>query len=194
MSFELIQLPYAPDALEPVLSAETIGLHHGKHLQTYVNNLNRLLPDSGFEDLELEDIVETSTGAIFNNAGQILNHNLYFLQLKSPAENNLPVGKLAEAIDAQFGSFEAFKEQFTGNAAALFGSGWCWLACDTDGKLSIIKESNAGNPVTKKLKPLLTIDVWEHAYYVDYRNRRPEYIAAFWKIIDWNVIEERFLH
>ena len=194
MSFELIQLPYAPDALEPVLSAETIGLHHGKHLQTYVNNLNRLLPDSGFEDLELEDIVETSTGAIFNNAGQILNHNLYFLQLKSPAENNLPVGKLAEAIDAQFGSFEAFKEQFTGNASALFGSGWCWLASDKDGKLSIIKESNAGNPVTKKLKPLLTIDVWEHAYYVDYRNRRPEYISAFWKIIDWNVIEERFLH
>ena len=193
MYFELIQLPYAPDALAPVLSAETLALHHGKHLQTYVNNLNRLLPGSGFEDFNLEDIVETSTGAIFNNAGQILNHNLYFLQFKAPAENNLPEGKLAEAIDAQFGSFEAFKEEFTGKAAALFGSGWCWLASDKEGKLSITQESNAGNPVTKKLKPLLTIDVWEHAYYVDYRNRRPEYIASFWKIIDWKVVEERFV-
>ena len=192
MSFELITLPYAPDALEPVLSAETLGLHHGKHLQTYVNNLNKLLPGSGFENSRLEEIVVKTDGGIFNNAGQILNHNLYFLQLKAPVENNLPVGKFAKAIDEQFGSFEAFKEQFAAKAAGLFGSGWCWLASDKDGKLSIVQESNAGNPLTKGLKPLLTIDVWEHAYYVDYRNRRPEYIASFWKIIDWKVIEERF--
>ena len=192
MPFELIQLPYSPDALAPVLSAETLALHHGKHLQTYVNNLNKLLPGSGFENLVLEDIVATATGAIFNNAGQILNHNLYFLQLKAPAEDNLPVGKLAKAIDAQFGSFDAFKEQFAAKAAGLFGSGWCWLASDKDCNLSILQEGNAGNPVTKGLKPLLTIDVWEHAYYVDYRNRRPDYIASFWKIIDWKVIEDRF--
>ena len=189
---KLIELPYAAEALEPVVSAETIALHHGKHLQTYVNNLLKLLPGSGFEGLPLEEIVEKASGAVFNNAGQILNHNLYFLQLRAPRAENRPVGALAKAIDGQFGSFEAFKEEFAAKAAGLFGSGWAWLAADPDGRLVITQEPNAGNPVVKGLRPLLTIDVWEHAYYVDYRNRRPEYIAAFWQIIDWDVVEARF--
>ena len=192
MSFTLIDLPYAPEALEPVLSAETLALHHGKHLQTYVNNLNNLLPGSGFEGASLEEIISKASGAIFNNAGQILNHNMYFEQLQAPAEDNKPQGALAKAFEQQFGSFEAFQEAFSAKAAGLFGSGWAWLAADKDGKLQILQESNAGNPVKSGLKPILTIDVWEHAYYVDYRNRRPEYIKNFWKIINWKVVEERF--
>ena len=189
---KLIDLPYALEALEPVISAETIALHHGKHLQTYVNNLLKLLPGSGFEGVALEDIVKQSTGGIFNNAGQILNHNMYFLQLRAPKADNRPQGKLAAAIDKQFGSFEAFKEEFSAKAAGLFGSGWAWLSADDGGNLVLSQEANAANPVVKGLKPLLTIDVWEHAYYVDYRNRRPEYIAAFWQIVDWDVVEQRF--
>ena len=190
---KLIDLPWGAKGLEPVISEETVGLHHGKHLQMYVNNLLKLLPGSGFEGMPLEEIVKKATGGIFNNAGQILNHNLYFLQLRAPKEDNRPVGRLAAAIDAQFGSFDAFKEEFSAKAAGLFGSGWAWLSADPDGKLVITQESNAGNPVVKGLRPLLTIDVWEHAYYVDYRNRRPEYIASFWKIIDWDVVEARFI-
>ncbi|MBO7544269.1 MAG: superoxide dismutase [Bacteroidales bacterium] len=189
---KLIELPYAPEALAPVISAETLALHHGKHLQTYVNNLLKLLPGSGFEGMDLVDIVKKSSGDIFNNAGQILNHNMYFLQLRAPKADNRPLGKLAEAIEKQFGSFEAFKEEFSAKAAGLFGSGWAWLSADEGGNLVISQEGNAGNPVVKGLKPLLTIDVWEHAYYVDYRNRRPEYIAAFWQLIDWDVVEQRF--
>ena len=189
---KLIDLPYAPEALAPAISAETIALHHGKHLQTYVNNLLKLLPGSGFEGLDLVDIVKQSSGGIFNNAGQILNHNMYFLQLHAPKADNRPQGKLAAAIEKQFGSFEAFKEEFSAKAAGLFGSGWAWLSADEGGNLVISQEGNAANPVLKGLKPLLTIDVWEHAYYVDYRNRRPEYIAAFWQIIDWDVVEKRF--
>ena len=189
---KLIELPYAPEALAPVISAETLALHHGKHLQTYVNNLLKLLPGSGFEGMDLVDIVKKSSGGIFNNAGQILNHNMYFLQLRAPKADNRPLGKLAEAIEKQFGSFEAFKEEFSAKAAGLFGSGWAWLSADEGGNLVISQEGNAGNPVVKGLKPLLTIDVWEHAYYVDYRNRRPEYIAAFWQLIDWDVVEQRF--
>lgn len=189
---KLIDLPYAPEALEPVISAETIALHHGKHLQTYVNNLLKLLPGSGFEGAPLVDIVKKSSGGIFNNAGQILNHNMYFLQLRAPKADNRPVGKLAEAIDRQFGSFEAFKAEFSAKAAGLFGSGWAWLSADPGGNLVLTQEANAANPVVKGLKPLLTIDVWEHAYYVDYRNRRPDYIAAFWQLIDWDVVEQRF--
>ena len=189
----LIELPYAADALLPVISPETLALHHGKHLQTYVNNLNKLLPGSGFEDAPLEEIVaKAPQGGIFNNAGQILNHNLYFLQLGAPKADNAPAGKLAALIDAAFGSFEAFKAEFAAKAAGLFGSGWAWLAADKDGKLVITQEPNAGNPLTRGLKPLMTIDVWEHAYYVDYRNRRPDYIAAFWQLIDWDVVEQRF--
>ena len=190
--YKLINLPYGANELEPVISAETIALHHGKHLATYVNNLNNLLPGSGMEDKPLKEIVASATGGIFNNAGQILNHNLYFEQLQTPNEENLPVGELAKAIDEQFGSFEAFKEKFTAAAATLFGSGWAWLASDADGKLHILQMTNADNPVTKGLKPIMTMDVWEHAYYVDYRNRRPDHIAAMWNIINWKEVERRF--
>ncbi len=191
--YQLINLPYGASELEPVISAETIALHHGKHLATYVNNLNNLLPGSEFENLPLEEIVAKAKGAIFNNAGQILNHNLYFEQLQAPSDDNHPVGALATAIDEQFGSFKAFKEKFTVAAVTLFGSGWAWLASDTNGKLHILQMANADNPVTKDLKPLLTFDVWEHAYYVDYRNRRPGHIAAMWQLLNWQVIDRRFM-
>lgn len=189
--FELISLPYSPNALEPVISAETIAFHHGKHLQTYVNNLNALLPGSGFEDMKLEEIVSKSEGGIFNNAGQILNHNLYFTQFRSPRENNQPNGRIGEAIVGQFGSFDAFREEFQKKGATLFGSGWVWLSSDSDGKLVITQEPNAGNPLTKGLTPLLTFDVWEHAYYLDYQNRRPDYQAALWQLIDWDEVNRR---
>ena len=191
--YQLINLPFGASELEPVISAETIALHHGKHLATYVNNLNNLLPGSEFENLPLEEIVAKAKGAIFNNAGQILNHNLYFEQLQAPSDDNHPVGALATAIDEQFGSFEAFKEKFTAAAVTLFGSGWAWLASDTDGKLHILQMANADNPVTKGFKPLMTMDVWEHAYYVDYRNRRPDHIAAMWQLLNWQVIDRRFM-
>ena len=189
--FELIQLPYAPDALQPVISAETIAFHYGKHLQTYVNNLNTLLPGSPFEGLSLEEIVKTSEGGVFNNAGQILNHNLYFTQFAAPKENNAPTGRIADAINAQFGSFEAFKEEFEKKGATLFGSGWVWLSADADGKLVITQEPNASNPLTKGLNPLLTFDVWEHAYYLDYQNRRPAHLAALWQIVNWEEVNNR---
>ena len=191
-TFELIQLPYAPNALEPVISAETIHFHHGKHLQAYVNNLNGLLPGSGLEEASLEDIVKRSEGGIFNNAGQILNHNLYFTQFHAPQENNIPIGTVAEAIEKQFGSFDAFREEFQKNGATLFGSGWVWLSADKEGKLVITQEQNAGNPILKGLKPLLTFDVWEHAYYLDYQNRRPDHLATLWQIINWEIIEQRY--
>ncbi len=189
--FELISLPYSANALEPVISAETIAFHHGKHLQTYVNNLNALLPGSGFEEMKLEEIVSKSEGGIFNNAGQILNHNLYFTQFRSPRENNQPNGRIGEAIVGQFGSFDAFREEFQKKGATLFGSGWVWLSSDSDGKLVITQEPNAGNPLTKGLTPLLTFDVWEHAYYLDYQNRRPDYQAALWQLIDWDEVNRR---
>lgn len=191
--FQLIDLPFRENELEPVISAETIALHHGKHLATYVNNLNNLLPGSGLEELPLEEIVTKANGGIFNNAGQILNHNLYFEQLQAPREDNCPVGALATAIEEQFGSFEAFKEKFTTAATTLFGSGWAWLASDADGTLHILQMPNADNPATKGLKPLMTMDVWEHAYYVDYRNRRPDHIAAMWRILNWQKIEQRYI-
>lgn len=189
--FELIQLPYAQNALEPVISAETIGFHYGKHLQAYVNNLNGLLPGSGFEGLTLEEIVKKSEGGIFNNAGQILNHNLYFTQFRSPKADNAPTGRIAEAIASQFGSFDSFRDEFQKKGATLFGSGWVWLSADKDGKLVITQETNAGNPLTKGLTPLLTFDVWEHAYYLDYQNRRPDHFAALWQLIDWEEINRR---
>ena len=191
--FQLIDLPFRENELEPVISAETIALHHGKHLATYVNNLNNLLPGSGLEELPLEEIVTKANGGIFNNAGQILNHNLYFEQLQAPREDNCPVGALATAIEEQFGSFEAFKEKFTTTATTLFGSGWAWLASDAEGTLHLLQMPNADNPVTKGLKPLMTMDVWEHAYYVDYRNRRPDHIAAMWRILNWQKIEQRYI-
>ena len=189
--FELIKLPYQANELEPMISEETIGFHHGKHLQTYVNNLNNAIVGTPYETMALEDIVRTAEGGVFNNAGQILNHNLYFLQFRPARPDNRPVGKIAQAIDAQFGSFEAFKEEFAKKGATLFGSGWVWLSADNEGKLVITQEINAGNPLQRGLKPLLTFDVWEHAYYIDYRNRRPDYMSALWRIINWDVVNER---
>ena len=190
--FTLISLPYAPDALEPVISAQTLGFHHGKHLQGYVNNLNAALPGSGFEGLELEEIVRKASGGIFNNAGQILNHNLYFTQFRAPKVDNAPVGTLAAQIVKQFGSFEAFQTEFAAKGAGLFGSGWVWLSADEKGELVITQEPGAGNPVTKGLKPLLTFDVWEHAYYLDYQNRRPDHLKALWSIVNWEEVERRY--
>ena len=190
--FELMVLPYAAEAFEPVISRETIGFHHGKHLADYVNNLNGLLSGSGFEEATLEEIVCKATGGIQNNAGQILNHELYFAQFVAKPAKTEPTGALAEAIVRDFGSFEAFKEDFQKKGATLFGSGWVWLSADKDGKLVITQEPNAANPVQKGLKPLLTFDVWEHAYYLDYQNRRPDHLAALWQIIDWDVISARY--
>ena len=190
--FELIALPYAPEALEPVISKQTLEFHHGKHLAGYVNNLNGLLEESPLAGLSLEEIVCKADGGILNNAGQILNHNLYFGQFGAPKADNRPIGKLAEAIVCDFGSFEAFKDEFQKKGATLFGSGWVWLSADKDGKLIITQETNAANPIQKGLKPLLTFDVWEHAYYLDYQNRRPDHLAALWQIIDWEVVGNRY--
>lgn len=191
MKFELPVLPYATNELEPVISKRTIELHHGKHLQTYITNLNNMIQGTKFENADLETIVKESDGAIFNNAGQTLNHNIYFLSF-SPKGGGEPTGKLGEAIKAQYGSFEDFKKEFSAAAVSVFGSGWAWLAKDADGKLSIHKESNAGNPITKGLTPLLGFDVWEHSYYLDYENRRADHINEIWKIIDWNVVGARY--
>ncbi|SEA83059.1 superoxide dismutase, Fe-Mn family [Prevotella sp. tc2-28] len=190
--FTLIELPYEIGCWEPVISRETIAFHYGKHLAAYVNNLNGLLPGSGFEDATLEEIVCKATGGILNNAGQILNHNLYFEQFAAPKADNKPVGLLAEAITRDFGAFEAFKEEFQKKGASLFGSGWVWLSADKDGKLMITQEANAANPVQNGLRPLLTFDVWEHAYYLDYQNRRADYMAALWQIVDWEVVDSRY--
>ena len=189
--FSLMALPYEADALQPVISKDTIGFHHGKHLAAYVNNLNALLPGSGFEEASLEEIVCKASGGILNNAGQILNHELYFGQFKGKEASPLRGGLVGSAIKRDFGSFEAFKDEFQKKGATLLGSGWVWLSADRDGKLVITQEPNAANPVQKGLKPLLTFDVWEHAYYLDYQNRRPDHLAALWQIIDWNVVEGR---
>lgn len=190
-AFELMKLPFAVDALEPVISKSTIEFHYGKHLAGYVNNLNNLVQGSDFQGLSLEEIVLKSEGGIRNNAGQILNHNLYFEQFGKTAKS-APTGKLAEAIVRDFGSFDAFKDEFQKKGATLFGSGWVWLSSDQNGKLVITQETNASNPIQQGLHPLLTFDVWEHAYYLDYQNRRPDHLAALWQIVDWNVIEKRY--
>lgn len=192
--FTLIQLPYASDALEPVISAQTLSFHHGKHLQAYVDNLNKLLPGSGFEGLPLEDIVRNAPASpVFNNAGQILNHELYFTQFRPAGEDvQVPTGALAAQIDKQWGSFDAFKADFEAKGVGLFGSGWVWLSEDKDGSLVITQELGASNPVVKGLKPLLTFDVWEHAYYLDYQNRRAAHLSALWEIIDWRIIASRY--
>ena len=190
--FELMVLPYAEDALEPIISRQTIGFHYGKHLQAYVNNLNAALAGTPFEGQPLENIVKQAEGGMLNNAGQILNHELYFGQFKAPCADNQPTGSIAEAIVRDFGSFDAFKDEFQKKGAALFGSGWVWLSADADGKLVITQETNAANPVQRGLTPLLTFDVWEHAYYLDYQNRRPDHLAALWKIVDWQVVEQRY--
>ena len=195
--FSLIALPYPAEALEPVISRETIEYHYGKHLQAYVDNLNKMVAGTEFEKMPLEEIVCKSEGGIFNNAGQILNHNLYFTQF-APAEeakaseSNVLNTEIGKAILRDFGSIEAFKEEFEKKGVSLFGSGWVWLAADKNGKLVITQEPNAGNPVTKGLKPLLTMDVWEHAYYIDYRNRRAAHLQALWQIINWQEIDRRY--
>ncbi|MBO6249827.1 MAG: superoxide dismutase [Muribaculaceae bacterium] len=191
--FELMTLPYALQELEPVVSAATIGFHHGKHLLTYVNNLNALLPGSAHEGKALEEIVASAEpGGLLNNAGQLLNHNLYFAQFRGPIADNAPTGTLADAIIGQFGSLDAFKKDFVQKGASLFGSGWVWLAADDAGRLAIVQEPNAGNPVRRGLRPLLTMDVWEHAYYLDYQNRRPDHLNALWQIVNWDEVARRY--
>lgn len=192
MKIEMPTLPYATNALEPVISEQTINFHYGKHLQNYVNTLTSLVKDTEWADKSVEDIVKGAPdGPLFNNAGQVLNHALYFSQFRSPRQNNQPEGRLLEAIKTSFGSFENFKVQFTQAATTLFGSGWAWLAQQEDGKLVITKEANGGNPVRQGLKPIYGLDVWEHAYYLDFQNRRADHIAASWDIADWDVVAGR---
>ena len=200
--FTLIELPYAMEALEPVISAQTLSFHHGKHLQAYVDNLNKLAsapspsPVGEWSNGEMEALKELmlhSEGAVFNNVGQILNHELYFTQFKSVGEGvQGPTGALAAQIEMQWGSVEAFKAEFEAKGVGLFGSGWIWLSADKDGSLVITQEQGASNPVVKGLKPLLTFDVWEHAYYLDYQNSRAAHLSALWQIIDWSVIAARY--
>ncbi len=191
MKFELPQLNYANDSLEPVISKTTIEFHYGKHHQTYVTNLNNLIAGTQFENSDIETIIKNSDGGIFNNAAQVWNHTFYFNSFK-PKGGGLPMGELADAIDNFFGSFDNFKKEFNAAATTLFGSGWAWLVKDEKGNLSIIKESNAGNPLTKGLIPILTFDVWEHAYYLDYQNRRADYLNSLWEIIDWEKVSARY--
>jgi len=191
MKFSLPELPYAQNALEPIISEKTISFHYGKHHLTYVNNLNGLIEGTEFENSDLSTIVVKSEGPIFNNAAQIWNHNFYFLTL-TPVKGSTPSDSLTKAIDAAFGSLENFKAEFNKAAITVFGSGWAWLVKDADGKLSIVKESNAGNPLTRGLTPLLTFDVWEHAYYLDYQNRRADHVAALWDLVDWSIVSARY--
>lgn len=192
MKIEMPVLPYADNALEPVISRETIGYHYGKHLQNYVNTLASLVKDTPWSAKSVEELVaEVPEGPLFNNAGQILNHALYFTQFMPAKADNQPTGTLLELINRDFGSFDTFKEQFTQAALTLFGSGWAWLAQQQDGRLVIRKESNAGNPLRNNETPLLGIDVWEHAYYIDYFNRRADHVQAIWQIINWQVVADR---
>lgn len=184
MAFELPALPYANDALAPHISPETIEYHYGKHHQTYVTNLNNLVAGTEFENMSLEDIVKKSSGGIFNNAAQVWNHTFYWNCL-SPNGGGAPTGGLANAIDRTFGSFEQFKEEFTKCAVTTFGSGWAWLVKNANGTLELVSTSNAGCPLTTGQTPILTCDVWEHAYYIDYRNARPKYLEAFWALVNW---------
>ena len=219
--FSLVELPYALDALEPVISARTLEFHHGKHLKGYVDNLNKLVSGSAFEEMALEDIVRTSApsgsvpnAAVYNNAGQILNHNMYFEQFSRPVsgveglsgdspvpepispvlERSRRAGEshLLSQIDKQWGTLDTFKAEFVAKGVGIFGSGWVWLSADIDGNLVISQEPGASNPIVRGLKPLLTFDVWEHAYYLDYQNRRADHLAALWQILDWAVIERRY--
>ncbi|MGL4518535.1 MAG: superoxide dismutase [Phocaeicola sp.] len=192
MTYEMPKLPYANNALAPVISESTVNYHYGKHLQTYVNNLNTLVPGTPFEGKSVEEIIATAPdGAIFNNAGQVLNHTLYFLQFAPKPTKSEPTGKLAEAIVKDFGSFENFKKEFSAAAVTLFGSGWAFLSIDKEGKLHLTKEVNGSNPLRQGLKPLFTFDVWEHAYYLDFQNKRADHINELWSIVEWTVVEGR---
>ncbi len=188
--YKLIDLPYK--SLAPVISDQTLAFHHGKHLQAYVDNLNKLITGTEFESMSLEEIVKKSSGAIFNNAGQILNHEMYFLQFAPQPSLPAPTGNLLARIEKQWGSFDAFKAEFEAKGTTLFGSGWVWLQANETGELSIVQYANADNPVAHGLKPLQTFDVWEHAYYLDYQNRRAAHLSALWQIVNWSVIERRF--
>ena len=192
MAHVLPALPYEKNALEPVISRETLEFHHDKHHQTYVTNLNNLVSGTEFENMGLEEIVMKADGGIFNNAAQVWNHSFYWNCLRTPAEGNTPAGELADAINTTFGSFDAFKEQLSKSAAGNFGSGWTWLVKNADGGLEIYNTSNAGTPMTAGKKALLTVDVWEHAYYIDYRNARPKYLEAFWQVVNWDFVAENF--
>lgn len=187
MTFTLPPLPYPMDALAPHISKETLEYHYGKHHQTYVTNLNKLIAGTEFEAMTLEDIIKKAKGGIFNNAAQVWNHTFYWHCL-SPNGGGEPKGKLAEAINKAFGSFAAFKEQFSQTSITTFGSGWGWLVQDSSGTLKIISTSNAGTPMTEGATALLTCDVWEHAYYIDYRNARPDYLNAFWSLVNWDFV------
>jgi Fe-Mn family superoxide dismutase len=191
MPFQLPELPYKKEALAPVISTETIEFHYGKHHLAYINNLNALIAGTEYENSDLESIIRKAGGPVFNNAAQIWNHTFYFESFCHGGKP-LSAGTLANAINSSFGSFSAFQEQFSKAAATLFGSGWAWLVKNKDGALQITQEPNAGNPMKKDLTPLMTCDVWEHAYYIDYRNRRPDYIKAFWEILNWEIIQKRY--
>ena len=191
MTHELPALPYDRDALAPTISAETLDYHYGKHHQTYVTNLNNLVPGTEHENSSLEEIIKSAEGGIFNNAAQVWNHTFYWNCL-SPNGGGKPAGSLAAAIDARFGSFDAFRDAFNKSAATNFGSGWTWLVKTTDGGVDIVNTSNAANPMTDGLTPILTIDVWEHAYYIDYRNARPKYMEEIWSIVNWDFVAANF--
>ncbi|MDA3952435.1 MAG: superoxide dismutase [Bacteroidales bacterium] len=191
MAFELPKLPYAYNALEPAISKHTLEFHHDKHHAAYVNNLNNLIIGTEFENLDLVDIILKTKGGIFNNAAQVWNHTFYFDQFGKNKIEKLS-GPLLIAIHASFGSFEEFKEKFSVAAKTLFGAGWIWLVKKPNGSLDIIQTTNAENPLTERLTPILTCDVWEHAYYLDYQNKRPDYVGYFWSIIDWEVISNRY--
>lgn len=191
MKFELPGLPYEIDALEPYISKKTLEFHHGKHHQAYITNLNNLITGTKFESTDIETIIKVAEGPVFNNAAQVWNHTFYFESLK-PWNNNTPKGPFVDVINASFGSVSFFKDTFTKSAGSLFGSGWIWLIRNPKGSMEIIRESNAGNPLRRGLVPLMTCDVWEHAYYLDYQNRRADYIESFWKLINWELIEKRY--
>jgi Fe-Mn family superoxide dismutase len=191
MKFELITLPFEKASLAPHISKQTIDFHYGKHHQGYVNNLNALIEGTKFENADLKTIIKEASGSIFNNAAQVWNHNFYFQTLSAKPKTS-PEGKLLEAINKDFGSIEGFRDKFDTAALSLFGSGWVWLSMDKDGHLVVTQESNAGNPLRQCFKPLITCDVWEHAYYLDYQNRRADYVKNFWDVLDWNVVEQRF--
>lgn len=187
-TFEMVELPYKADALG-IISDTTLGFHHGKHLKTYVDNLNRVLPDSGLENMPISEVIRKSTGDLFNNAGQVLNHVMYFEQFG--LEHHEPSNRMAQKLTKDFGSVEAFRKEFEQKGTTLFGSGWVWLSTDADGHMVITQETNANTPLGRGLTPLMTFDVWEHAYYLDYQNRRADYLNALWQVVDWLVVESR---
>lgn len=191
MTYTQPNLPYPPDALAPAISAETVDFHYGKHERAYIDNLNKMIKGTEFEDMDLEDIIRKAEGPLFNNASQAWNHIFYFFSF-NPLGGGEPSGEIAEAIKRDFGSFDEFKKQFVDAGVKIFGSGWVWLSRDEDGKLHITSESNAGNPMRQGLTPLLTFDVWEHAYYLDYQNRRADALNALWEIVDWDVVDSRY--